>query len=85
MSNAPETITIFFDEDEDGVWYELVQEGACEAEDVKYIRADLHQAAIVAAGLAERERCARLVWETDMLWPEDAKLLADQIRKGTKP
>jgi|GEM_PF-5256387 len=55
MSDAPETITIFCDEDEDGVWYELVQEGACEAEDVKYIRADLHQAAIVAAVLAERE------------------------------
>jgi hypothetical protein len=42
-------------------------------------------ARVEAAVLAERDRCARLVWMTEMLWPEDAKMLANQIRKGPKP
>ena len=48
----------------------------------EYIRADLHQAAIDAAVLAERERCAAHAGASDHLWPDDAKLLADEIRKG---
>jgi len=34
-----------------------------------------------AAVLAERERCAAWVLASDHLWPGDAKLLADEIRK----
>jgi len=50
---------------------------------VEYIRADIHQSAIDAAVLAERERCAAVA--SDLLWPSDAELLANEIGKGPTP
>jgi len=58
MTEAPETITIFVDYDDDGVWYELVKEGPVDADDVHYIRADIADAAIRAAVVRALEAAA---------------------------
>ena len=58
MTEAPETITIFVDYDDDGVWYELVKEGPVDAGDVHYIRADIADAATQAAVVRALEAAA---------------------------
>ena len=88
MNDAPERIWLQLGAGDHGshTWCDQNQgwddDGPNEPE---YVRADLHQAAIDAAVLAERERCAAWVLASDHLWPGDARMLADEIRKGPTP
>ena len=50
----------------------------------EYARSIYHDAT-AAAVLAERERCAAHAGASDHLWPDDARMLADEIRKGETP
>jgi hypothetical protein len=52
-------IWVFIEEDEDGTYYELIQEDVHDHDDIEYIRADLHTA-VIAERDAARAEIARL-------------------------
>lgn len=70
--SAPERIAIFVDEDEDGEWYELLPNGPFDGDDVEYVRADLHAAALarIAELEAENERLRKVE-----AWPKAIAML----------